>query len=59
MQGAGAASMMTLNKCKHLVSACELASDPTPINNTSSKDNDNATIVTSNHMHHWQTPQQV
>ncbi len=38
MQGAGAAPMMTANKCKHLVSACEPASDPTPTNSTSSKD---------------------
>jgi hypothetical protein len=51
--------MMTANKCKHLVSACEPASDPTPINSTSSKDDDNLTIVTLNHMHHWPTPQQV
>jgi hypothetical protein len=40
--------MMTANKCKHLVSACEPASDPTPINSTSSKDDDDVTIVTLN-----------
>jgi hypothetical protein len=51
--------MMTANKCKHLVSACEPASDPTPINSTSSKDDDNIIIITLNHTHHWPTPQQV
>jgi hypothetical protein len=59
MQGAGAAPMMTANECKHLVSACEPASDPTPINSTSSKDDDDVTIITLNRMHHWPTPQQV
>jgi hypothetical protein len=59
MQGTGAAPVMTANKCKHLVSACEPALDPTPINSTSSKDDDNITTVTSNCTHHWPTPQQV
>jgi hypothetical protein len=59
MQGTGAAPMMTANKCKHLVSACEPASDPTPINSTSSKDDDDVTIITLNRTHHWPTPQQV
>jgi hypothetical protein len=43
----------------HLVSGCKPASDPTPINSTSSKDDDNVTIITSNRLHHWPTPQQV
>ncbi len=33
--------------------------DPTPINSTSSKDDDDVTIVTSNHSHHWPAPQQA
>jgi hypothetical protein len=56
----GVKSYGLANKCsKHLVSAYEAALDPTPINNTSSKDDDNVTIITSNCLHHWPAPQQV
>jgi hypothetical protein len=40
----GAKSYGLASKCKHLASAYEPASDPTLINNTSSKDDDNVTI---------------
>ncbi len=58
-QRCGVKSYGLANKCKHLVSAYEPVLDPTPINNTSSKDDDNVTIVTSNHLHHWPAPQQA
>jgi hypothetical protein len=59
IQRCGAKSDGLANKCKHLVSAYEPASDPTPIKNTSSKDDDNVTIVTLNRSHHWPAPQQA
>jgi hypothetical protein len=55
----GAKSYGLANKCKHLVSACKPASDPTPINSTSSKNDDDVTIVTSNRLRHWPAPQQA
>jgi hypothetical protein len=58
-QRCGAKSHGLANKCKHLVSAYEPALDPTPINNTSSKDDDDVTIIRSNRSHHWPAPQQA
>jgi hypothetical protein len=58
-QPPGVKSFGLANKCKHLVSACKPASDPTPINSTSSKDDDDVTIITSNRLTNVSLPECV